>query len=171
MRIAGLKYNDIVDGIGICVSLWAQGCPFHCVGCHNPQTWDFDGGYIVNNLKDIIIKAINANKVNRNFSILGGEPLCPENIEMVKEIVLTVRTMYPDIKIFLWTGYTLKELKKRIKKNRELNCILNNIDYLIDGRFEEDKKDLTLWLRGSRNQNVYQNINGEFQIIAGDSDE
>ena len=155
MRISGLIKNDVVNGIDVCVSLWTQGCPFHCPHCHNAQTWDFNGGYTINNLKDIIIKAINANGVNRNFSILGGEPLCPENVDMVKEILLDVKMVYPNIKTFIWTGYTLEELKQRCVSNSSLDTILQTTDYLIDGRFIQEQKDYTLWLRGSRNQNVY----------------
>lgn len=79
MRYAGLKKNDIVDcEEGICVSLWTQGCPFHCKGCHNPETWDFMGGMKVpHSIFKEINKAINENGIQRNFSVLGGEPLCP----------------------------------------------------------------------------------------------
>lgn len=153
-RIAKIMKNDAVNGIGVCVSLWTQGCPNHCPGCHNPETWDFDGGYEEPNLRGEIIKAISANNVTRNLSILGGEPLCLENVSMVRSVIEAVRIAYPQIKIFLWTGYTLKELQR--EKNEDLEYILNNINYLIDGRFIEAEKDLTLWLRGSRNQNVYK---------------
>ena len=164
MRIAGIKYNDIVDGIGICVSLWTQGCPFHCKNCHNPQTWDFNGGYEVTDLKGTIVKAISANGVIRNFSILGGEPLCPENVEAVKEIISTVRIAYNNypIKIFVWTGYILEQLQKRRKKEADLDYILSNIDYLIDGPFIEEERDITLWLRGSSNQSVYKLVQGKY---------
>ena len=155
MKISGLIKNDVVNGINVCVSLWTQGCPFHCSGCHNPQTWDFNGGYEINDLKGTIIKAISENGIIRNFSILGGEPLCPENIEMVKEILLTVKTVYPNIKTFIWTGYTLEELQRLRKNNKNLDIILSTSDFLIDGLFIQEQKDYTLWLRGSKNQNVY----------------
>ena len=82
MRIAGLIKNDMVDGSGFCVSLWTQGCPHRCPGCHNPETWDFNGGTIItlNELEKEILEALNANGVERNFSVLGGEPLCEENL-------------------------------------------------------------------------------------------
>ena len=88
MRLAGLKLNDCVDGEGISVSLWTQGCPHKCKGCHNPETWDFNGGYEdeTNNIRGQIVKALSANNTQRNFSILGGEPLCEQN----KEDVLTI---------------------------------------------------------------------------------
>jgi anaerobic ribonucleoside-triphosphate reductase activating protein len=152
MKISGIIKNDVVNGIGVCVSLFVQGCPHHCKGCFNPQTWSFSGGKEIENLTKTIIEAINANGVMRNFSILGGEPLCPENIPLVKNIIQEVRKKYPNIKIFLWTGYTLNQLD--IKNNKDLKYILLNINYLIDGPFIEEQKDYSLWLRGSRNQRI-----------------
>jgi anaerobic ribonucleoside-triphosphate reductase activating protein len=154
MRIAGLIKNDVVNGIGVCVSLFTQGCPHHCKGCFNQDTWDFNGGYESEEIKWDIIKAIGENGIIRNFSVLGGEPLCPENRAAVKDIISAVRMAYPHIKIFVWTGYTLAELQK--EKDKDLDCIFSNINYLIDGQFVQEEKDLSLWLRGSRNQNVYQ---------------
>ena len=88
---------------------------------------------------------------------MGGEPLCSENLEPVENIVAGVRTAFPHIKIFLWTGYTLEELKKQ--KNKYIESILSHIDVLIDGPFIQEKKDLTLELRGSSNQRIlYKNI-------------
>ena len=93
MRLAGLKLNDCVDGEGISVSLWTQGCPHRCIGCHNPETWDFEGGYEdeTNEIRGQIVKALTANGIQRNFSILGGEPLCEQNIEDVFTILSSVR--------------------------------------------------------------------------------
>lgn len=154
MRIANLNKNDVVNGIGVSVSLFMQGCPHHCPGCFNPESWDFNGGYNHSLLVWDIIDAIKANGITRNFSILGGEPLCPENLKDVKDIIDAVRSFYPDIKICLWTGYTLEELQKN--DNEDLKYILTEINYLIDGRFIEKEKDVSLWLRGSRNQNIYK---------------
>ena len=145
--------NDFTDGSGVCVSLWTQGCPHHCPGCQNPETWDFDGGYDVpDDLRGQIVKAISANNITRNFSILGGEPLCDENLDFVLNIVTTVRTAYPHIKIYIWTGYTFDEL---VNKNDErINNIFKQINYLIDGKYDESLRDITLPLRGSSNQNI-----------------
>ena len=154
MRIANLNKNDVVNGIGVSVSLFMQGCPHHCPGCFNPESWDFNGGYNHPLLEWDIVDAIKANGITRNFSILGGEPLCPENLEDVKRVIYAVRSFYPDIKICLWTGYTLEELQKN--DNENLKYILTEINYLIDGKFIEKEKDVSLWLRGSRNQNIYK---------------
>ena len=154
MRIAGLLKNDMVDGIGFTVSLWTQGCPFHCEGCHNPETWDFKGGMEVNiyHLIDEIKKAITANGILRNFSVLGGEPLCSQNIYDVAAIIYEVRKAFPTIKIFVWTGFTVETLLAQ--HDPIVNKILNNIDVLVDGQFDISKRDITLPLRGSSNQRV-----------------
>lgn len=158
MRIAKIKYNDTVDGEGICVSLWTQGCSHHCEGCHNPETWDENGGYEISleDLKKTIIEAIPANGIKRNFSVLGGEPFSPNNIDNTVKILEEVRKTYPDIKIFVWTGYKLEQL---LKLYDNMNKILSNIDILIDGPFILKQRDITLKLRGSSNQRIlYKNI-------------
>ena len=104
MRYAGLMENDFSDGEGVCVSLWNQVCPHLSPGCHNPQTWDFHGGYEVpEDIRGKIVKAISANGITRNFSILGGEPLCKQNLDFVLNIVQAVRIAYPNIKIYIWS--------------------------------------------------------------------
>ena len=152
-RYAGLITNDFANGVGTCVSFWTQGCPHHCPGCHNPETWDFNGGKEVpTDMRGQIIKAICANDIIRNFSVLGGEPLCEENLDEVDKIITGVRMAFPQIKIFVWTGYVLDEL---VKKNDErINHILSQIDVLIDGPFIEAERDITLELRGSKNQRI-----------------
>ena len=157
-RYAGLITNDFANGIGTCVSFWTQGCPHHCLGCQNPETWDFNGGMEVpTDMRGQIIKAICANNITRNFSVLGGEPLCKENLEEVDKIITSVRTAFPQIKIFVWTGYLLEDLKK--KHDDKINHILSQIDVLIDGPYIDAERDITLELRGSKNQRIlYQGL-------------
>ena len=152
MRYAALKRNDIVNGEGVVVSLFMQGCPHHCHGCFNPETWDPQGGKEVdiNKLIAEIEDAISANGVIRNFSILGGEPFAPYNARYTYYIVSQIRKKYPNIKIYIWTGYYFDD----IKDNEWVRNIIQNIDYIIHGPFEEDKKDITLKLRGSSNQHI-----------------
>ena len=151
MRYAGIKPNDIVDGEGVCVSFWTQGCPHKCPGCHNPETWDFEGGYEDEDysLLTLILKLINKNGVQRNLSILGGEPLCQQNIKFVEVLIKKAKEQYPDIKIFLWTGYSIDKIK-----SKEMDTILALTDVIVDGPFVLSKRDLTLKLRGSSNQRV-----------------
>ena len=156
-RYAAIKYNDIVDGEGVCVSFWVQGCPYHCNGCHNPHTWDFEGGLeLPDNIDDIIIKSINKNGVLRNFSILGGEPLCDQNIELVMHLISKVRSIYSNsIKIFLWTGRII-ECNNKDLYDDNIKFILDNIDIIIDGPFILEQRDIRLKLRGSSNQRIWR---------------
>lgn len=149
MRFSKIKQNDIANGNGIVMSLWTQGCPHQCKGCFNTETWDFNSG---NEFKDsdlnYIIDNIDKNNIRRNLSILGGEPLCPENVDGVKKLCKRFKEKYPSKKIYIWTGYVIEELNEKQKE------VLNYIDTLIDGKFEESKKNLSIKLRGSENQRI-----------------
>lgn len=145
--------NDVVNGQGVCVSFWVQGCPHRCEECFNPETWDFNGGHeYTEQVKWDVLRDIAANGIDRNFSVLGGEPLADANLDVTEEIVNVVRIAYPHIKIFLWTGYLYEDLQK--SAHQQIKHILSMIDVLIDGPFKVEKKDLNLPLRGSRNQRV-----------------
>lgn len=152
MKYAKIIKDDMINGEGVCTSFWTQGCPHHCPGCHNPETWNFYGGYEKESeiLITEVLNMIEANGIQRNLSILGGEPLCQENVDFVCKLAAAAKEKYPNIKIYVWTGYLLENLKPEW---------LKNIDVLIDGKFEIDKRDITLKLRGSSNQRVlYKNI-------------
>lgn len=149
MRFSKIKDNDIANGLGVTMSFWTQGCPHHCSGCFNKETWDFEGGqefteedlnYVLNN--------INNNKIKRDLAVLGGEPLCPQNVEGVINLCKKFKRNYPEKLIYLWTGYTIENFNENQRE------ILNYIDILVDGKFEEDRKNLSIKLRGSSNQRV-----------------
>lgn len=151
MRYAGIKENDIVDGDGVCVSFWVQGCCHRCDGCHNPDTWDVNGGLDLSNTYiDDIIKLLSKNGIQRNLSILGGEPCLPSNVSIVLPLLKKVHTEAKFSKIYIWSGYTFEELMRR-DDTREL---LQYVDVLIDGKFELAHRDITLKFRGSPNQRV-----------------
>lgn len=151
MRYAGIKENDIVDGEGVCVSFWVQGCEHFCAGCHNPDTWDINGGLeLPNTYIDDIIKLLSKNGIQRNLSILGGEPCLPSNVSIVLPLLKKVYTEAKFSKIYLWSGYTFEELMGR-DDTREL---LQYVDVLVDGKFELAHRDITLKFRGSPNQRV-----------------
>lgn len=153
LRYAGIKPNDTVDGVGITVSFWTQGCEHKCPGCHNPGTWDEDGGILLpENYIEYVLELLTKNGIKRNLSILGGEPMYKHNLHIVNNLVHAVRNKLPDVKIFLWTGYTYEELLART--GILTRSVLRNIDVLIDGKFELEHRDITLWLRGSPNQRV-----------------
>lgn len=151
VKFAAINKNDFINGEGVCVSLWVQGCPHHCKGCHNPEQWDFNGGQYKDNdiLVEEIMDAITANGIQRNFSVLGGEPFAPQNMPDVYEIIFKVKQKFPNIKVYVWSGYTLEELQEMY-----LPKLLDNVDVLIDGRFILAERDITLKLRGSKNQRI-----------------
>lgn len=146
MNYAALKKYDIANGPGVRVSLFVSGCRNKCPGCFNPQTWDFKYGkpFTPETLGELL-KALDSPVVT-GLSILGGDPFEPENRSTVEEICETVRVCRPDRDIWIWTGYDYEDLK--------VLPVMRNIDVLIDGRFDEDKKDLSLAYRGSWNQRV-----------------
>ena len=153
IKVAGINSNDMVNGEGVSVSLFLQGCPFHCKGCHNPETWNPDGGnaWYEQVLITAIIDAIKANGIQRNLNILGGEPFdTEEKIIFLNNLIETVKDIFPTIKIIAWTGYKYEDLLA----DKNMEYILNNIDYLIDGRFILEERDITLKWRGSRNQRI-----------------
>ncbi len=151
MRYAKIGKNDIANGLGVCVSFWTQGCHFRCNDCHNKETWDFNGGKLfTKETLGEIVEAIGANGVKRNLSILGGEPLNPVNRQMVLEIVKEVKKIYPNIKIYMWTGYLFEDI---VNENLVMD-IFEHIDLLIDGRFESSLKDITIKYAGSSNQRI-----------------
>ena len=149
MKFIKIKDNDIANGVGITMSLWTQGCPHHCKGCFNMETWDFNKGKEFTELDlKYIFDNINKNDIHRDLSILGGEPLCPQNIEGVINICKEFKKIYPNKKIYIWTGYTLEEF------NDTQKSILKYIDVIVDGKFIEEKRNLSLKFRGSENQRV-----------------
>lgn len=144
IRIASLVDDSIVDGPGIRFTVFMQGCPHKCVGCHNPETHDMMGGYL-ETIENIISKVKN-NPLCFGVTISGGEPFAQkeELLELVKEIKKINKN------IVIYTGYIYEDLLK--KNDTTINEILNNIEYLVDGPFILSKRDLTLTFRGSQNQ-------------------
>lgn len=153
MKYSGIIKNDLSAAPGISVSFFTQGCPHKCKNCHNPETWDFNGGkeFTPETLEEIC-SALTANNVNRSFSVLGGEPLCEENAFLTYLIIKTVKERLPDTKIYLWTGYYYDQLQKL--GNPRIPQILELVDVLIDGPYIDEQRDITLQMRGSANQSI-----------------
>lgn len=153
MRYAGIIKNDIAAAPGVCVSFFVQGCPIRCKGCHNPEAQDFNGGKeFSQNVIDDLKKALFANGIERTLCIMGGEPLCAENLFLTELVIREIRKDFPNIKIYVWTGYLYETLQA--SSNKSLKYILSTIDTLIDGPYIEEQRDITLPMRGSRNQRI-----------------
>ena len=152
-KIAGIYWDDTAAAPGISLSVYFSGCHFHCPGCHNPEAQDFNYGHEYDlDIRQEIMEKLGKNGVMRTLSILGGEPLNEENIGDVLNLIGWCKLDYPDLKIYVWTGYTIEELEAR--DDDDVRAVLKNITCLIDGRYEQDKRDTTLPLRGSSNQRI-----------------
>ena len=145
MNYVWINSKDIANGIGVRVSLFVSGCDRHCPGCHNRQAWDFNRGTrFTETTMESILSRLGEDFIS-GLTILGGEPLNPENIATVREIVKCVREEYPQKTIWIYTGYTYEELD---------TDIMQMIDVLVDGAFVEELHDVTLRFRGSSNQRI-----------------
>lgn len=138
---------DISNGPGIRVSIFMQGCAFHCKGCFNQETWDFNSGKVFDD--EVINKVIElcSNPHIAGLSILGGEPMHPQNIAGTTKLAKTFKEKYPDKNIWAWSGYLYEEYLY----NKE---IINYLDVLVDGPYQDKLHDFRLKWRGSANQRV-----------------
>ena len=153
MRYAGLIKNDTAAAPGMCVTFFVQGCPLRCKGCHNKDSWDYDGGLeFTPQVLDEIIEALTANNITRNFCIMGGEPLCDNNAFLTALVIEEVKKALPDIKIYIWSGYTYEKLLE--SHHPQVQSVLQKADVLIDGPYIEAERDISLPMRGSRNQRI-----------------
>ena len=153
MKYSGIIYNDISAAPGLCVTLFTQGCPHRCPGCHNPETWDFNGGKeFTEETMEEIIRGLKAQGIKRNYCVMGGEPLCDENAYFTFTTIWRVKYDLPDTLVYVWTGFTFDELLK--SDNMYIKEILKYADFIIDGPYIESERDITLDMRGSRNQKI-----------------
>ena len=147
MRYNKIRKMDISNGPGVRVSVFFQGCHFHCPGCFNQDTWDFDGGKEFNEDTINHILDLCDNEVISGLSILGGEPLNPKNINGSTKLAKSFKEKYPNKTIWLWSGYLYDEYIY----DKE---IVNYLDVIVDGQFKIDLLDLNLKYKGSSNQRV-----------------
>lgn len=181
IRYASIREMDISNGEGVGVALFVQGCPFnpHCYNCFNPDTWDFNGGKEwTPEIKDKFLELINRPYIKR-VSILGGEPLADQNLDDVFDLISEIKRRFSDTKtIWLYTGYTLKlsklnyidpadnyktkqdynfyttESSKNIVSNFLRSEVIKKVDTVVDGRYIDSQRDISLKWRGSSNQRV-----------------
>jgi anaerobic ribonucleoside-triphosphate reductase activating protein len=156
MNYADIKLFDVANGPGVRVSLFVSGCTHHCKNCFNPETWNFDFGnpftqveidHILNSCKEDYIAGI---------TVLGGEPMEPQNQESVLELLKQFRNRYPDKTIWCYSGYTFETdiLNRMVSEYPFTRELLSYIDILVDGEFIQEEKDLSLRFKGSRNQRI-----------------
>lgn len=152
MNFASIKNCDIANGIGVRISLFVSGCTHHCKNCFNSEAWDFNYGekftakqqeYIVELLKPDYIAGL---------SLLGGEPMEPQNVKGLLPFIRDIIKIYPQKTIWCYSGYTFEQLIDR--NDADTNELLSYIDVLVDGKFVEELKDISLRFRGSSNQRI-----------------
>ena len=149
MRYAGIIKNDTSAGDGICVTLFVQGCHRRCKGCHNQEAWDFDGGFeYTEETQKEILDALGANGIQRNLCIMGGEPLYLQNLLQLADLIYQSKKIYKDLKVYIWTGHIFKDVEEWVK--------YLGVDYVIDGPYVEELRDITLKWRGSSNQKIWK---------------
>ena len=154
MNYAGIKNVDIANGPGVRVSLFVSGCRNHCPGCFNPEAWDFDYGEpFTDKTEEELIKALRPSWI-QGLSILGGDPMEPENQKALLPLLRRVKEELPEKDVWLYTGYRLESVSS--------SPLLDLVDVIVDGPFIEAEKDISLAFRGSRNQRIIA-LKGEGQ--------
>lgn len=163
MNYADYYDCDICNGNHVGMSLFVSGCPFHCKGCFNQETWDYNyGKEWTQEVQEKFLNLVARDYIKR-VTFVGGSPLCDENIKVVDDIILAIRIKYPEKQIWVYTGYKWEDiydpeyyetLPFDLNAKYYRSQVLDNIDVLIDGQFECDNKDLSLAFRGSNNQRI-----------------
>ncbi len=155
MRIHSITYPDANNGLGFRVTLWVSGCVHHCKGCQNQETWDFNSGReFTDEDKNKIFDILSLPYI-KGITFSGGDPLCSYNdvLSLMKEI----KNKFSEKDIWVYTGYTIEFIKEHFGE------MLNYVNFIVDGKFIEEQKDVSLPFRGSKNQRIWEKAeNGEF---------
>ena len=147
-RYAGIETFDINNGTGFGITLFVQGCTHHCNECHNPQTWDFNGGEEFDRQAFEKLKELISNENIVRLTISGGEPF--DNYCAVLELSEYYKKSYPEKQLWIYTGYTYEDLMEKYHDNK----LLDLCDVLVDGEYKKEQRDLSLPFRGSKNQRI-----------------
>lgn len=158
MNYATIKWTDIANGEGVRISLFVSGCTHRCKNCFNEIAWDFNYGQEFDNaVQDKILQELGSSFIS-GLSLLGGEPLEPQNQQALYPFLQEVKRRYPDKKIWCYTGFVLDEtdgtLTNKSKNTPQTKGLIRLIDVLVDGPFVEELKDIRLKFRGSSNQRI-----------------
>ncbi len=149
MKLCGIEMDSIVDGPGIRMTVFFQGCPHHCEGCHNPETWDYDAECLEMSVKDVL-KLFDEDSILAGITLSGGEPLSPRNFEEVIELAKSIKERKKNV--WIYTGYTIDKVLEKYPNLRE--DLFPYVDVLVDGPFILKKRDLLLDFKGSSNQRL-----------------
>ncbi len=155
MRIHNITYPDINNGLGCRVTLWVSGCVHHCKGCHNPETWDFNSGREFTDDDKKMIFEILEKPYIKGITLSGGDPLCSYNDILI--LIKEIKERFPNKDIWVFTGFTFDYINKHMEE------LLNYVDVIVDGKYMEELRDVSLKFRGSSNQNIWINKNGVFE--------
>ena len=155
MYYAEIKSFDVANGPGIRVSLFVSGCPHACPGCFNEIAWNYEyGEKYTEEVEEKILKAVSKAEI-QGLSLLGGEPLYPANLRALLPLLRKMKERLPKKDIWCYSGYTYEELLSREgEEKKELEELFSYLTVLVDGRFIEAEKDITLLFRGSKNQRL-----------------
>ncbi len=155
MNIATIKFSDIANGPGVRVSVFVSGCRHACPGCFNREAWDFAyGAPYTAEVESEILSTLAPDHIT-GLTLLGGEPFEPENRTELAHLCRRVRHLHPSKTIWCYSGFTFEELTSpTLPESDTAQALLAELDVLVDGRFELDKKNLTLRFRGSSNQRI-----------------
>ncbi len=171
MHYSTIKDCDIANGIGVRITLFVSGCTNHCKNCFQPQTWDFDYGEpFTEETEEKLLEMLKPDYIN-GLTLLGGEPMEPQNQRALVPFLKRVREAYPNKNIWCFTGFTYEVLKTDGSHPRceVTDEMLSLIDVLVDGRYVDELKDLTLQFRGSSNQRLIDMVktreNGEVTLL------
>lgn len=171
MYYSTIKDCDIANGIGVRITLFVSGCTNHCKNCFQPQTWDFDFGEpFTEETEEKLLEMLKPDYIN-GLTLLGGEPMEPQNQRALVPFLKRVREAYPNKNIWCFTGFTYEVLKTDGSHPRceVTDEMLSLIDVLVDGRYVDELKDLTLQFRGSSNQRLIDMVktreNGEITLL------
>ncbi len=148
LRLAGVIRESVVDGPGWRLVVFVQGCPHHCEGCQNPQTHDFNGGY--DSSVENILKVVKANKLLAGITLSGGDPFT----QAKPLAILANRVHQIGLNVVAYTGWTYEQLIAGANESNGWLELLEEVDWLVDGRFEIEKKSLNVKFRGSTNQRI-----------------
>lgn len=157
MNIVDITHPDVNNGLGCRITVWVSGCVHHCKGCHNPETWDFKyGREFTDDDKKKIFEVLEKPYI-KGITFSGGDPLC--SYTDVLSLAREIKEKYPGKDIWVYTGFSFEYVREHMSE------ILDYVDYMVDGKFNIEERDVGLAFRGSKNQRIWKKEEGTFNVI------